>query len=73
MVPGRLCGGKLEVSVARVKTATRESVPAHQRDAFDEIVKQRGSVPDTGPGSIMMNAPEMLVRGGEPAGLPAGR
>lgn len=49
--------------MARVKTATRESVPAHQREAFDDIVKQRGSVPDTGPGSIMMNAPEMLVRG----------
>ena len=49
--------------MARVKIATRESVPAHQKDAFDEVVRQRGSVPNTGPGSIMLNAPEMLVRG----------
>ena len=49
--------------MARVEPGTRESVPADQRGAFDEFVKQRGSVPTTGPLSIMINAPEMLARG----------
>ncbi len=65
--------------MARVEPATRESVAADQRDAFDEFVKQRGSVPTTGPLSIMINAPEMLARGehlraylrGDESSLPA--
>ena len=49
--------------MARISPATRESVPADQKDAFDAFVSQRGSIPTTGPLSIMINAPEMLVRG----------
>ena len=49
--------------MARLKTATRESVPEHQREAFDAFVAQRGSIPTTGPLSVMLNAPEMLARG----------
>ena len=49
--------------MARVPTASREGVPAHQAEAFDEMVRQRGEVPTHGPGSVMINAPEMLVRG----------
>ena len=49
--------------MARVKSATLESVPEHQREAFDAFVAQRGSIPTTGPLSVMLNAPEMLARG----------
>ena len=49
--------------MARVPTATREGAPAHQREAFDEMVKQRGEIPTHGPSSVMINAPEMLVKG----------
>ena len=49
--------------MARVIAATRESVPEHQREAFDAFVAQRGSIPTTGPLSVMLNAPEMLARG----------
>ena len=48
--------------MARVPTATRESVPQSQQDAFDEIVQSRGGVPRTGPGSIMINSPEASRR-----------
>ena len=65
--------------MARIPTASRDSVPADQRDAFDDVVQQRGSVPTTGPGSIMINAPEVLRRGeqlrnylrGDESSLPA--
>ncbi len=47
--------------MARVPAAARESVPQSQQDAFDEIVHNRGGVPRTGPGSIMINeSMEML-------------
>ena len=49
--------------MARVKTVTRESVAADQIEAFDTFVEQRGSIPTTGPLSVMLNAPEMLLRG----------
>ena len=49
--------------MARVKSATRESVSDDQKEAFDAYVKQRGSIPTTGPLSVMLNAPEMLLRG----------
>ena len=49
--------------MARISTVTREGVPDDQLEAFDQFVKQRGSVPTTGPFSIMLNAPEMLTRG----------
>ena len=49
--------------MARVESATRESVPADQREAFDAFVEQRGSIPTAGPLSVMLNVPEMLLRG----------
>jgi len=42
----------------RLPPATRDSVPADQRDAFDEVVKGYGSVPRYGPGSVMINVPK---------------
>ncbi len=65
--------------MARIPQVTRESVSADQRGAFDKFVDQRGSVPTSGPLSIMLNAPEMLNRGehlraylrGDDSSLPA--
>ena len=48
--------------MARIAAATRESVPQQQRDVFDEVVKGRGGVPRTGPGSVMINSPEASRR-----------
>ena len=48
--------------MARIPPVTRESVPQDQRAAFDEIVEQRGEIPATGPGSVILNAPEIAVR-----------
>ena len=49
--------------MARIPTASRESVPQDQLSAFDELVSQRGNVPDTGPISVMINVPELTKRG----------
>ena len=49
--------------MSRIPTATRESVPQDQLAAFDEMVSQRGSVPDIGPISVMINVPELARRG----------
>ena len=49
--------------MARIPIASRESVPQDQLAAFDELVSQRGSVPDTGPIAIMINVPELTRRG----------
>jgi len=48
--------------VARIPAATRESVPENQRDAFDQIVQNLGSVPPYGPGSVMIHLPEVSLR-----------
>ncbi len=48
--------------MARVPALNRESIPESQRSAFDDMVKQRGEVPTTGPGSVMLNAPEVAQR-----------
>ena len=40
----------------RLPIATRETVPQHQVDAFDEIVGE-GPVPNRGPGSITIHVP----------------
>ena len=48
--------------MARTPTVTRESVPENQRAAFDAIVQERGAVPTSGPGSVMINAPEAAQR-----------
>jgi 4-carboxymuconolactone decarboxylase len=44
--------------VARLPTATRESVPESQRAIFDEIVQGLGSIPRHGPGSVMVHVPK---------------
>ena len=49
--------------MARIPPARRDSVPAGQLDAFDEYVTQRGSIPETGPLSILINVPELIKRG----------
>ena len=48
--------------MARTPPVTREGVPEDQLAAFDEIVQQRGEVPAGGPGSVMLNAPEVSKR-----------
>jgi len=48
--------------MARVPAATPESIPQQQRSAFEEVVKSRGGVPRTGPGSVMINSPEASRR-----------
>ena len=48
--------------MARTRAVTRESVPEREREAFDAFVAVRGEVPATGPGSVMLNAPEVAQR-----------
>jgi len=48
--------------MARVPNVTRESIPENQRASFDEIVQERGEIPSGGPGSVMLNAPEVAKR-----------
>ena len=48
--------------MARVPELSRDNIPEDQRAAFDEMVQQRGGVPNTGPGSVMLNAPEVAQR-----------
>ncbi|MDP7587057.1 MAG: carboxymuconolactone decarboxylase family protein [SAR202 cluster bacterium] len=65
--------------MSRIPTASRDSVPQDQVAAFDEMVRQRGSVPDIGPISVMINVPELAKRGeqfrayirGDESSLPA--
>ena len=51
--------------MARVSAVTRESVPESQRSAFDQVVERRGGVPAGGPGSVLLNAPEVALRVGD--------
>lgn len=44
--------------MARLPIATRENVPADQREAFDEMVQNLGSVPQYGPGSALIHVPQ---------------
>ena len=48
--------------MARVPAVTRESIPENQRVTFDELVQERGEIPTTGPGSVMLNAPDVAKR-----------
>ena len=48
--------------MARVPELSRDNIPEDQRSAFDEMVEQRGGIPSTGPGSVMLNAPEVAQR-----------
>ena len=45
--------------MARTPAVTRESIAEDQRAAFDEVVQQRGGLPTGGPGSVILNAPEV--------------
>jgi len=45
--------------VARLPLASRDSVPEKQRAAFDELLQGYGSVPRFGPGSVMINVPQV--------------
>ena len=49
--------------MARVPAATRESVPESQRDAYDQVIGERGGHPAGGPIAIMINVPEITKRG----------
>ena len=50
--------------MARVPVVTREKVPAKHQKAFDDIIagRGRGGAVDSGPGSVMINSPEMAKR-----------
>ena len=47
--------------MARLPTATRDTIPPDQQEAFDEIIKN-GGVPPYGPGSILIHVPEASRR-----------
>ncbi len=49
--------------MARIPTASRNNVPTEQVEAFDEYVNERGSIPETGPLSVMLHVPELIKRG----------
>ena len=55
--------------MARTPALTRDSIAEDQRAAFDELVQLRGEVPASGPGSVMLNAPEVAKRALELAGF----
>ncbi|PCJ73729.1 MAG: hypothetical protein COA56_13945 [Dehalococcoidia bacterium] len=48
--------------MARVPELSRENIPEDQRATYDGLIQQRGEVPTTGPGSVMLNAPEVAER-----------
>ena len=45
--------------MARLPIATRDTVPANQQAAFDDIFGQNGSAPQYGPGSVLAHVPEL--------------
>jgi 4-carboxymuconolactone decarboxylase len=49
--------------MARIPFLTRDEVPQHLRAAFDEEAASLGGVVTVGPGSVMINSPEMRRRG----------
>ena len=48
--------------MARVPAVNRNNIPESQRPAFDQLVEERGEVPSGGPGSVLLNAPEVAQR-----------
>ncbi len=65
--------------MARIPTASRDTVPSSQVEAFDQYVASRGGIPDSGPLSVMLHVPEIIQRGeslraylrGDESSLPA--
>src|SRR6266702_6144885 len=51
-----------EERMARTPMLTRDRVPAQWRAAFDDETATSGGVIATGPGSVMINSPEMRRR-----------
>jgi len=49
--------------MARTPTVTRDQVPEQFRSAFDAETADSGGVVASGPGSVMINSPEMRRRG----------
>ena len=49
--------------MARTSAVNRDSLPQDQKTAYDAFVEQRGEVPTTGPASVMLNAPDVALRG----------
>ena len=49
--------------MARIPTASRDTVPEEQVEAFDDYVAGRGGIPETGPLSVMLHVPELINRG----------
>ena len=43
--------------MARLPIATKESIPAGQKDDFQEMVQRLGAVPQYGPGSVLIHVP----------------
>src|SRR5919106_279638 len=52
----------MEVAMARTPTVTRDQVPEQLRSAFDAETATSGGVVASGPGSVMINSPEMRRR-----------
>ncbi len=50
--------------MARAPAPTRESVPEKYRALYDEVVRERGGPPTTGPGTVHLNSPEVAKRAG---------
>ncbi|MDA0769405.1 MAG: carboxymuconolactone decarboxylase family protein [Chloroflexi bacterium] len=48
--------------MARTPIVTRDQVPAQFKDAFDRETADSGGVVDAGPGSVMINSPDMRER-----------
>ena len=52
--------------MARTPAVSRDSLSQDQKAAYDAFVEQsnkRGEVPTTGPGSVMLIAPDVALRG----------
>ncbi len=48
--------------MARTPNVTRDQVPEKYREAFDHEVALSGGPIESGPGSVMINSPEMRKR-----------
>ena len=48
--------------MARLIKGDKSQVPQGQEAAFDEIVENLGTVPEFGPGSILIHVPELSKR-----------